>query len=71
MTNGIGASIGMICAQVVVNHFTYAQEIGGEFYTMGNWSAAWFVFAGYALVVAILFAICFRNPGKGPYSKIA
>lgn len=64
MTNGIGATIGTLSAQVVVNHFVYEAAVP-------NWSAAWFVFAGYALVVAVLFAICFKNPGKGPYSKIA
>ena len=64
MTNGIGATIGTLSAQSVVNHFVYEAAVP-------NWSAAWFVFAGYALVVAVLFAICFKNPGKGPYSKIA
>lgn len=64
MTNGIGASIGMICAQAVVNHFTYSSEIDGVFYTVGNWSAAWYIFAAYSLVVAILFAIFFKDPDK-------
>lgn len=62
MTNGIGASIGMIGAQAVVNHFTHVEEIGGVFYTVGNWSAAWYIFAGYALVVAVLFALIFKEP---------
>ena len=64
MTNGIGASIGMICAQAVVNYFTYSSEIDGVFYTVGNWSAAWYIFAAYSLVVAILFAIFFKDPDK-------
>jgi len=64
MTNGIGATIGTLSAQAVVNHFVYEAAVP-------NWSAAWFVFAGYALVVTVLFAICFKNPGKGPYSKIS
>lgn len=63
MTNGIGATVGTLSAQAVVNHFVYnAAE--------PDWSAAWYIFAGYALVVAILFAIFFRDPGKGPYEKI-
>ena len=38
MTNGIGATIGTLSAQAVVNHFVYnAAE--------PNWSAAWYVFA--------------------------
>lgn len=64
MTNGIGATVGTLSAQVVVNHFVYNAAVP-------DWSTAWYIFAGYALVVAVLFAIFFRNPGKGPYSKIA
>ena len=55
MTNGIGATVGTLSAQAIVNHFVYnAAE--------PNWSAAWYVFAGYALVVAILFMILFKEP---------
>jgi nucleoside transporter len=60
MTNGFGASIGMLGAQAVVSHFTHGQEIGGVFYTLGNWTEVWYIFAAYALVVGIMFAICFR-----------
>ena len=57
MTNGIGATVGTLSAQAVVNHFVYnAAE--------PNWSAAWYVFAAYALVVAILFMILFKEPKK-------
>ena len=53
MTNGIGATIGTLSAQAVVNHFVYnAAE--------PSWSAAWYVFADYALVVAFLFMILFK-----------
>ncbi len=55
MTNGIGATVGTLSAQAVVNHFVYnAAE--------PNWSAAWYIFAAYALVVAVLFAILFKTP---------
>ena len=55
MTNGIGATIGTLSAQAIVNHFVYnAAE--------PSWSAAWYVFAAYALVVAILFMILFKEP---------
>ena len=55
MTNGIGATIGTLSAQAVVNHFVYnAAE--------PNWSAAWYAFAAYAFVVAILFMILFKAP---------
>ena len=63
MTNGIGATIGTLSAQAVVNHFVYnAAE--------PNWSAAWYVFAAYALVVAILFMILFKAP-KDVTQKVA
>ncbi len=57
MTNGLGASIGTWAAGLVVNHFVYnAAE--------PSWSTAWYIFAGYSLVVAILFAILFQDPDK-------
>ena len=63
MTNGIGATIGTLSAQAVVNHFVYnAAE--------PNWSAAWYVFAAYALVVAFLFMILFKTP-KDITQKVA
>lgn len=58
MTNGLGASIGVIAAQEVVNHFTANQT------NFAGWSTAWYIFAGYALVIAVLFAIFFRNTKK-------
>ncbi len=64
MTNGVGASIGMIGAQAVVNSFTHSAEVNGTIYTVGDWSTVWYIFAGYALVVAILFALLFRDPDK-------
>lgn len=55
MTNGLGASIGVIAAQEVVNHFTEHQT------NFAGWSTAWYVFAGYALVIALLFALVFKE----------
>ena len=59
MTNGIGATIGTLSAQAVVNHFVYNPIARGE---TGNWSAAWYTFAAYALMVAFLFMILFKTP---------
>ncbi len=59
MTNGIGATIGTLSAQAVVNHFVYNPQALGQ---PGDWSTAWYIFAGYALVVAILFMILFKEP---------
>ena len=63
MTNGIGATIGTLSAQAVVNHFVYNTA-------EPNWSAAWYVFAAYALVVALLFMILFKAP-KDITQKVA
>ena len=71
MTNGFGAAIGSLAAQKVVNclvisHQNPALMVNGVYppdvsqVIMHGWSSAWFVFAGFALVVAILFAICFK-----------
>lgn len=63
MTNGIGATVGTLSAQAVVNALVYQSETP-------QWSTAWYIFAGYALVVAILFAILFRET-KNTNEKIA
>ena len=58
MTNGFGATIGTLGAQAVVNHFVYSQtEVAAQ---SAGWSTAWYIFAAYALVVTILFAIIFK-----------
>ena len=58
MTNGFGATIGTVLAQQVVNHFV---DFTSNVPQIEGWSKAWFVFAGYMLVVAVLFAILFKN----------
>ncbi|MCM1176712.1 MAG: MFS transporter [Clostridium sp.] len=57
MTNGLGASIGTLAAGAVVEHYDV-------FNNAGNWSTVWYIFAGYALAVALLFMVCFREPAK-------
>jgi len=57
MTNGLGASIGTLCAQVVINRLVYDAAVP-------DWSTAWYIFAGYALLIAVLFMIFFRDPKK-------
>jgi nucleoside transporter len=63
MTNGIGASVGTYIAGKVVDHFCTWEggylvsrpEFAGE-----GWETTWFIFAGYALVVALAFMLLFR-----------
>lgn len=60
MTNGIGATIGTLSAQAVVNNFVYSQT--EPLAQISGWSTSWLIFAGYALIVTVLFAIIFREP---------
>lgn len=64
MTNGLGASIGTWVAGKVVNHYVYNAA-------NPDWSVAWYVFAGYAFVVGILFLILFRDPDKHKSEAVA
>lgn len=58
MTNGLGATVGTLSAQAIVNHFVYDQP---EMMQLDGWRTCWFIFAGYSLVVLVLFALIFRT----------
>lgn len=61
MTNGLGATVGSLCAQAVVNHYVYnPAEANPAFDIMGGWSTAWYIFGAFAFVVAIVFAFTFK-----------
>lgn len=60
MTNGLGATIGTLSAQAVVNAYTKSEEVNGSFYTLGDWQTVWFIFAGYSLLIFILFMLIFH-----------
>ena len=60
MTNGVGASLGMIGAQAIINSYTY-EENG---FRVGDWTTCWYIFAAYALVIGITFALVFRPEKK-------
>jgi len=60
MTNGVGATLGTLGAQLVVNHFTYSTEYEGSIYTVGDWDTVWYIFAAYSLAIAIAFAFIFK-----------
>ena len=65
MTNGLGATIGTLSAQAVVNRLVYAAPPAEQ---LAGWRASWFIFAGYALLVFLLFALSFRErkqPAQG------
>jgi NHS family xanthosine MFS transporter len=62
VTNGLGAIIGNYGAQAIINHYTQDK--------ITDWSSCWFIFAAYALVIGILFAIFFKNKQKPENQKI-
>jgi len=67
MTNGVGATIGTLSAQAVVNKFVYHLPETADFMAVWNgWKMSWYTFAGYALIVAVLFWIFFP---KTPANK--
>jgi NHS family xanthosine MFS transporter len=56
MTNGIGAFLGGVLSGWVVDHFTRNG--------VKDWQSIWFTFAGYALVLGIVFPLVFKYKHK-------
>lgn len=55
MTNGFGAYIGTVTSSALIGaYFINSDE-------STNWHGAWLLFAGYALVVAVLFMLLFKE----------
>lgn len=66
MTNGIGATIGTFGAQAVLNRLVYVpvKNHADPHVVMHGWSTGWYIFAAYALVVAIAFFFIFKEDEK-------
>ncbi|MCQ2323860.1 MAG: MFS transporter [Paludibacteraceae bacterium] len=66
MTNGVGATIGTLSAQAIVNKCVYSlPETASFMQVWAGWKESWYIFAGYALVVALAFWVCFpKTPVK-------
>lgn len=62
MTNGIGATIGTLIAQHIVNDNVYSKTQAMDIWQ--GWQNSWFIFAGYSLLITILFAIFFKYKHK-------
>jgi NHS family xanthosine MFS transporter len=52
MTNGLGAFLGTMVAGTVVDHYTVGS--------VRDWHSIWLTFAGYALVLGLVFPFAFR-----------
>lgn len=61
MTNGVGATIGTLVAGQVVNHYVYNPQVTDQ---ISGWETSWYIFAAYALVVAVAFWIVFCDDEK-------
>ena len=61
MTNGIGASVGtFIAGTCVVNKFVNVPGLDAT-QQLEGWRTSWFIFAAYALVVAVLVMLIFKE----------
>ncbi|MBR1445745.1 MAG: MFS transporter [Alloprevotella sp.] len=59
MTNGLGATFGSLAAQAVVDKYVNSQT--DPLLVVEGWHTSWFIFAGYALVVLVLFTLIFKE----------
>ena len=57
MTNGLGATIGTLAAGEIVNHYCTWEGA----YLLGDWQTCWLIFAGFAFVVGVMFALVFKS----------
>lgn len=62
MTNGIGATIGSFAAGAITKHFVDSQT--EPLARIAGWQTSWYIFAGYSLLVAVLFLILFRDKAE-------
>ena len=60
MTNGVGATVGTLAAGEVVNYFCSWQDG----YLQGEWITCWYIFAAFALMVGVSFALVFHPEKK-------
>ena len=56
MTNGVGATVGTLAAGEIVNYYCSWQDG----FLQGDWTTCWFIFAAFALVVSVSFALVFH-----------
>lgn len=64
MTNGFGAIIGGYGSGLVVDYFTDPAGVR-------DWQSIWFTFAGYALILVVLFPIFFKYDHKKEQASVS
>lgn len=63
LSNGVGASVGTVLAGYVIDHYCHwvPSPVNPKMSLLvGDWTAAWMIFAAFALITAIAFSICFH-----------
>lgn len=72
MSNGIGATGGMLAAGSIVNHYCHWEIVpspsGGGMMRlfMGDWFTPWLIFASYSLVIGFLFLLFYKSRKSTP-----
>ncbi len=61
MTNGIGATLGMLAAGAIVNLYCQYTDSG---LMLGNWTTVWTIFSAYSLAVLVAFMFMFKGESK-------
>lgn len=70
MSNGIGATGGMIAAGAIINHYCHWEMVespsgnGMMRLFMGDWLMPWIIFAAYALGIGLLFLLFYRKTAQ-------
>ena len=67
MTNGLGATIGTLSAGAILENFVFSRPAGMP--QIDGWHTSWLIFAAYAFIVGILFALIFKENRKESISK--
>ena len=76
MSNGFGATGGMIAVGAIVNHYCHWEMVespagsGIMRLFMGDWTTPWLIFAAYALFIGLLFLLFYRNKPSRPNQEI-
>jgi NHS family xanthosine MFS transporter len=61
MTNGLGAIMGGYASGAIVDLFSKYATVAGQTQVVSrDWQTIWLIFAAYALVIGILFAMVFK-----------
>ncbi|MDE6741888.1 MAG: MFS transporter, partial [Muribaculaceae bacterium] len=67
MTNGLGATVGTLSAGAILENFVFSKPAGMP--QIDGWHTSWLIFAAYAFVVGVLFALIFKENRKEKISR--